>query len=272
MVEQGQQSLGEPGEVPLRHDRLVAVGVAPARVDRAVDRGRVEGLHEGARPVVDGLTRDRRVVGVHDSVNEPEEHPLSHQRGLGGDHRLEQCQIGALGLRGARVVTGDRVVGEAAQEGDVTRGGGVLEAAHAQMAARDPGEHGTWQQGLAAHQAPRRHDRQGAGRRDPECVHGRADDVLAQHRADRSQAVAAARERRAPGALEVEVAKMTIGVDDLTQQKCAPVAQTRGEPPELVPGVGLRHRSGTAGDEVADQQAQTIGAAQRGRIEAEFGG
>ena len=55
VVQEGQEGLGEPGEVPLGHDRLVAVGVAPAGVDRTVDRGRVEGLHEGARPVVDGL-------------------------------------------------------------------------------------------------------------------------------------------------------------------------------------------------------------------------
>jgi hypothetical protein len=30
VVEERQQGLGEPGQVPLRHDRLVAVGVAPA--------------------------------------------------------------------------------------------------------------------------------------------------------------------------------------------------------------------------------------------------
>ena len=177
-----------------------------------------------------------------------------------------------LGLRGAGVVPGDRVVGEAAQQVDVAGGPGVLEAADPQVAARDPGEHGSRQQGLAAHRAPGRHHGEGAGRGDAEGVHRLADDVLAQHRADRGQAVAAARERRAPGALEVQVAKVAVGVDELAEQQRAPVAQTRGEPAELVPGVGLRHRGGAAGDEVADQQPQAVGAAQPGRVEAELGG
>jgi hypothetical protein len=51
--------------------------------------------------------------------------------------------MGMICPRGAGVVTGDRVVGQAAQEVDVSRGPGVLEAAHAQVAARDPSEHGT---------------------------------------------------------------------------------------------------------------------------------
>ena len=164
------------------------------------------------------------------------------------------------------------MVGEATQEVDVARGPGVLEASYPQMAARDPGEHGSWQRGLATHQAPRRHHGEGAGRGDAQGVHRLADDVLAQHRTDRGQAVTAARERRAPGALQVEVTKVPVGVDDLTEQEGAPVAQTRGEAAELVPGVGLRHRSGTAGDEIADQQPQAVGTPQPGRVEAELSG
>jgi hypothetical protein len=205
-------------------------------------------------------------------VDEAHEHPLGHQRRLGGDHRLEQREVGAPGLRGAGVVTADRVVGEAAQEVHVAGGPGVLEAPHAQMAAGDPGEHGSWQQGLAAHRAPGRHHGERAGRGDAEGVHRLADDVLTQHRTDRGQAVAAARERRAPGALEVQVAKVAVGVDELTEQECAPVAETRDEPAELVPGVGLRHRSGSAGHHVADQQAQAFGVPQPGGVEAEVGG
>ena len=177
-------------------------------VDRAVDRGRVEGLHERARPVVDGLAGDRHVVGVHDPVDEPDEHPPGHQRRLGGDHRLEQREVRALGLRGAGVVPGDRVVGEAAQQVDVAGGRGRTGSCPTRRwLLGDPGEHGARQQGLAAHRAPGRHHGEGAGRGDAEGVHRLADDVLAQHRADRGQAVAAARERRAPGALEVQVAQ-----------------------------------------------------------------
>ena len=73
------------------------------------------------------------------------------------------ARYGLLGRRGAGIVAGDRVVGEAAQQVDVAGGPGVLEAAHPQVAARDPGQHGPGQQGLAAHLASGRHARPGSG-------------------------------------------------------------------------------------------------------------
>jgi hypothetical protein len=49
-------------------------------------------------------------------------------------------------------------------------------------------------------------------------VHGLADDVLAQHRADSSEAVPAAGERGTPGALEMDVAEAAVCVDELAEQ------------------------------------------------------
>ena len=179
---------------------------------------------------------------------------------------------GRSAVRGGRVVTGDGVVGEAAQQVDVARGPGVLEAPHAQMAARDPGEQGSGQHGLPDDRAPRGHHGEGTRRRDAERVHRLADDVLAQHRPDRGQTVTAAGERRAPRALEVQVARAAVGVGELTEQECAAVAETRDVPAELVPGVGLGHRRRTAGDDGSDEEAQSVGAAQHGGIQAELGG
>ncbi len=102
-------------------------------------------------------------------------------------------------------------------------------------------------------------------------MHGLTHDALAQHRTDRGQAVATAGERRGPRALEVDVAKAAVGVDDLSQQEGAPVAETPGELAELVSGIGLGHRSGAPGHEVADQQAQTIQARQPGGFEGQLG-
>ena len=64
------------------------------------------------------------------------------------------ARVGVSASRGVGVVPGDRVVGEPAQQVDVAGGPGVLEAAHPQMAAGDPGEHGAGQQGLPAHRRP----------------------------------------------------------------------------------------------------------------------
>ena len=117
----------------------------------------------------------------------------------------------------------------------------------------------TWRSG--------RHHGERAGGRDAEGVHRLADDVLAQHRADRGQTVTAAGERGAPGALEVQVARLTVGVDEFAEQQRPPVAETRGIGAELMPGVGLGDRGGAAGNEVADQQiaGRRGSAARRGR-------
>jgi hypothetical protein len=66
---------------------------------------------------------------------------------------------------------------------------------------------------------------------------------------DRGPPVAAAGERRAPRALEVQVAPAAVDVDDLAEQERAAVAEPRREPAELVAGVRLGDRvepSGTA--------------------------
>jgi len=69
----------------------------------------------------------------------------------------------------------------------------------------------------------------------------------------------------------VEVAKVAFGADDLTEQERAPVAETRDVPAELVPGVGLRDRPGSARQGGAHQQAKTVGAPQPLGVEAQLG-
>ncbi len=186
---------------------------------------------------------DRHVVGVHHAVDESDEHPLRHQRCLGGDDRLEQREVGMFGLRGAGVVPGDRVVGETSQQ---VRGRRRIAAYWklptrrwllATRASTAPGSGG-----LPLHLTAGRHHRQRAGGGDAQRVHRFADDVLAQHRTDRGEAVAAARERCAPRALQVQVAEASFGVDELTDQQRAAVAQARNEAAELMAGVGLRDR------------------------------
>ena len=244
----GSSVSAKPGKVPLRHRRLVAVGVSAAGVDRAEHRRRVEGLHEGARPVVDGLAGDRHVVGVHHPVHEPDEHPLRHQRRLGGDDRLEQREVRVLGLGGARDGAGRSRGRRAGAAGRCRRWSRAywklptrrwLLATRASTAPGSSVSRCTWR--------PVATTARDAGGGDAQRVHRLADDVLAQHRADRGQAVAAARERRGARTLQVQVANGPVRADELAEQQCASVAQARDEAAELVPGVGLRHRRGTVG-------------------------
>ena len=87
-----------------------------------------------------------------------------------------------------------------------------------------------------------------------------------------SKAVPASREGRRSRTLEVEVTNGSIDAGDFAEQQRAAVAQPRDEPAELVSGVGLRHRRGTAGDQGADQEPHPFGASQPVRLQAEVGG
>ena len=90
-----------------------------------------------------------------------------------------------------------------------------------------PGQHRAGQRGVPVHGPPGRDDGQRTRGGNAEGVHRLADDVLAEHRADRSEAVAAARERRTSGALEVQVEDAAGAVDQLAHQQRAPVAEAR---------------------------------------------
>ena len=85
---------------------------------------------------------------------------------------------------------------------------------------------------------------EGAGRGDAEGGHGLADEVLAQHGAERGPAVTAAGEGRGAGAFELDVAAAPVLADDLAEQNGAAVAELRGEAAELVAGIGECDRVG----------------------------
>ena len=148
----------------------------------------------------------------------------------------------------------------------------VLEGPHPQVAGGDAREDGAGQKSLAANRLAGGHDGQRAGRRDAERVHRLADEVLAEHRADRRPSVATARERRAPRALQVNVAPAPIDVEDLAEEQRPPVAEPRRPAAELVAGVALRNGGQPVGDTRPEKQRDTVAAAQRVGVGAELGG
>ncbi len=165
-------------------------------VDGAEHRGWVVGVEEGAGAVVDGLAGEGHVVGVHDTVDEADQHPPREQGGLAFDHGGEQRE-GSLvggGLGEVGVVTAKGVVGEGAEGGAVIAvgdGGGPFEGAHADVAGGDAGEHGAGQgAGLAPHLLAGGDDGEAAGGGDAEGVHGFAHEVFAQHGPERGATVA----------------------------------------------------------------------------------
>jgi alkanesulfonate monooxygenase SsuD/methylene tetrahydromethanopterin reductase-like flavin-dependent oxidoreductase (luciferase family) len=181
-------------------------------------------------------------------VDEPDEQPLGDEPRLRVDHRVEERAVRALGARGIGIVPRDGVVGQQAHGLDVAAAREVLERAHADVAGRDARQHRAGQPLLAHDGVARRDRRQRARGRNAERRHRLAHEVLAQHRPDAPRAVAAARERRAPRALELDVAAHARPVDHLAEQDGPAVAQLRHEHAELVPrvrrGDGLGSRRG----------------------------
>ena len=270
VVEQRQQAFGEPGEVPLRDRGLVRVGVAALPVDGAEHGGGIVGVQERAGAVIDGFARDRHVVGVHDAVHEADAQPLRHERRLPRHHALQEGAIGALGFRGRRVVPVNRVVGQVAERRRVLPGREELESADADVARGHASQHRAGELGVAPHGLARGRGRERPGGGDAERRHGLADQVLAQHGAERRAAVAAARVRRAARALELDIAPAARAVHDLAQQDGPAVAELGHELAELVARVGGRERLGAFGHAPARQHIDALGRRERVRVEPEF--
>ena len=112
-------------------------------------------------------------------------------------------------------------------------------------------------------------DREAPRGGDAEGGHGLADDVLAEHRPEGGQPVAAAGEPRPPRPLELDVDEPAGRRPVLAQQDGAAVAE-HGEAAELVPGVGLGDRPGAGRQVLAGEQGRGGLRRHRAEVEAEL--
>ncbi len=232
--------------------RLVPVGVAPAVIDRAQDLLRIVLVEEGTGAVVDRLSREQHVVGVHHAVDESDGEPSRDELGLAGDHAVEHRAVGVL--RTARVgeVAFDDVVEKDADGVLVTAGREVLDGADTDVALSDAREHGAGHgPRFAEDLLPGGHGREASARRDPDRGHPFAHDVLAQHRAERGLAVPGARIGRSARSLELHIVANAVPTDQLSEQDGSAVAEARVPRAELVPRVDGRDRLGARRDLVS---------------------
>ena len=196
-------------------------------------------------------------------------HPSRDQRCLAGDDAVEQRAIGRVAARDIGIMPGDCMIGERLQGGLVLPGGKELERADADVARRDAGQDAAGQQRLAKDHVARRHGRQRPRRRNAERRHRLGHDVFTQHRPERRAPVAAARERRRAGALQLQVEAPALAVDDLAQEHRPPVAELRHEIAELVARIGHGDRLGAVRDPLAGEHRDPLRRLQLVRIEAE---
>ena len=240
-----QQRLRQSREIPLRDLRLIPISVAPVPVDRAKHRRRIIRLHKRTRPVIDRLARERHVVRVHHAVHKSDAHPLRDQSRLPLNHRPEQRERRVLRARQLRIMPLQRIRDERAQRRLVPSRRHPLKRPHADVARRHPRQHRPRPRSvLPPDLLARRHDRETARRRNPHRVHRLANQILAQHRAERRAPVTAPRIRRRPRPFELHIPALTPRRDLLTQQNRPPIPERR-EVSVLVSRISLRERHRT---------------------------
>jgi hypothetical protein len=249
---------------------LAAVGVAAGGVDGTEDGFRVVGFHEGAGAVVDGFAGEGHVVGVHDAVDEADLEPFRNQGGLAVDDGAEEVDDRGVG-RDFRVVALAEVVGEGGEGRGVAMGGGPLEGADADVAGGDAGEDGARELLLAEHRLAGGGDGEAAGSWDAEGVHGLADEVFPEHRAESGATVATAGERGAAGAFELDVETAAVLGDLLAEEDGTAIAEA-GEVAELVAGVGLGDGLGIFREEISGEKAGVFRQREGVGIKPEFNG
>ena len=136
-------------------------------------------VHEGARTVIDGIARYRRVVGVHDAVDEADQQPACDQISLPCDHAVQKGMIRAVGMRQIGVVPADHVIRQPPHALGIATRRKILERSDTNVAGRDAGEDSARQRRLAQH-ALAGHDRGERARGwNAKRRHRLADDVFA---------------------------------------------------------------------------------------------
>ena len=155
-VKQRQHCFRQTRQIPLGTLGLIAIGIASAMIDRAENGRWVVRFHEGTWAVVDGFAGERHVIGIHDSMNKPDEHPAGDERRLAFDDGFEKGEVGVGRTVEFRVMAFPGVVGECLQGDLILAGGGPFKCTGADVTGGDAGQHGAGQRLLA-------HDRLAGG-------------------------------------------------------------------------------------------------------------
>src|ERR1700680_3257434 len=229
-------------------------------------------VHEGAGAVVDGLARYRHVVGVHDAMNEADEHPLRYKRCLARDHQVEEGAVPVRGVSRLWVMPRDDVISEAPDRIQIPARREELEGADTDVARRDAGQYRAGQTRLAPNRLAGRHSGERSGRRNPERRHRLADDVFAQDRPERRASVAPPGKRRWPRPLELDVAAHAVAIHHLTEKNCTSVTELRDESPKLVAPISHGKRLASLGHPVAREDLHPLRRGKLSRIEPEMPG
>ncbi len=148
----------------------------------------------------------------------------------------------------------DHVVGEDLRAGNVAARREVLKCADAHMARSHPRQDGAGLRRFPLHGLAGADRRERPRRRNPQGVHRFADQIFAQDRTQGGPPVAAARERRAAAAFQLDIAQHTRAVAHLADQNRPAIAQLRNKMTELMTCVGHGDGNNVLGQNVAGKK------------------
>jgi hypothetical protein len=180
-IDDRQQGLGKPHQVPMRSARLIAKGIAPKFVDRAKDDLGVIRFHEGTGPEIDRFAANGHVVRVHHAMDESDHHPSRNQAGLPLRDALKQRKVRLLGVLCSRVVPVRHVVGKVPHRGHIAAHGKILERPDTNMARGHACQDGSGQAALPVNVFPRGNGRQRTGTWNSQRMHRFTEQIFAQH-------------------------------------------------------------------------------------------
>ena len=129
--------------------------------------------------IVDGLTRNRHVVGIHDAVNETNEHPFRDQFRLARNDRVKQRAIPVRGIDALRIMPADDMIGETTDRIHISARREELKGSDPDVAGRDTSKNRAGQRCFAPNRLARRHGGKSSGRRNSERHHRLADYIFA---------------------------------------------------------------------------------------------
>ena len=214
--QKGQKRFRKPRQIPLRHAWLIGIGIAPAVINGTQDRRGIIGIHEGAGAVINRLTADGHIVGIHHAMDEADMEPLRDQPRLTRDHARQQRDIGVFRAGRRRIMPRNGKIREQLQRFLIFLRGEILKAADTDMAGRHARQHRARLRFFAQHCfACHRHRQRARGRHAKRC-HGFADDGFAQHRPQHGAAISAARKQCASAALQMNISALPIAPNHLT--------------------------------------------------------
>ena len=221
----------------MRYSRLTAKSVASLCIDGTENRFRIVRVHECARTVVNRLTCYTHVVGIHDSVNKSNAHPIHHQVYLNTNDFFQQRQIWIFCLKQLRVMSCNGIVGQCFNIRFIFQQPRVFKSPNAQMTRSHSRQEASFFHSISINGIARTHHSQRSCSWNIQGVNSLTHDCLAQHGFQRCSSISSSRKGRCSTSLQMNIVKFSFQRFPFIYQTRSSIAE-HIEMSKLMPRIG----------------------------------